>query len=279
MMKAASFPKCWTLAALAAAFSLAMTLPHCGSTTNTRNIPTRACLAALDVAVHEFTLEGNAILCALDGEVVVVDFENGNGDSGISIADLFPLRIAERGADAFGSGGGNGNQQSIVTAQNDSGTTGMDLIPYKTTEAGTYVFEFDDEDGASHFAVMTDSSGAEVFRIEANRAPVSTGLEPGSYNLYLYNRGEETVPLFIQPVSPDDDASHHRRLISIRQCHGCNLAYSDLSESDLSGASLAGADLSFAKLTGANLSGANLSGATWTDGNKVCAEGSIGVCK
>lgn len=268
MMKATSFPKGWALAALAATLSLAAILPRCGSTTNGRDDPTRACLAALDVAVHEFTLEGNGILCALDGEVVVVDFEKENEDSGIPVKDLFAIRTAEKKTDVRESSAGNGNFQTIVTANNDSGYTGMDLIPYKVTEAGTYVFEFDDEDGNPHYAVMTDSSGAEVFRVRANGGSVSVHLAPGSYNLYLYNRGEETVPLFIQPVSPGDDASHHRRLFSTRQCHGCDLSHADLTNANLSGASLVGADLT----------NTNLSGTTWTDGQKVCAEGSIGVC-
>lgn len=276
-MKATTFPKGWALAALAATLSLAATLPNCGSTTNGRDDPTRACLAALDVAVHEFTLEGNGILCALDGEVVVVDFEKENGDAGIPIRDLFAIRTAEGKTDAAESGAGNGNFQTIVTANNDSGDTGMDLIPYKITEAGVYEFEFDDEDGNPHYAVMTDSSGAEVFRIAANGVSVSVYLEPGSYNLYLYNRGPETAPLFIQPVSTDDNASHHR-LISTRQCRGCDLSNANLAEADLYGSDLSSADLSFANLTNAKLTGADLSGATWTDGQKVCAEGSIGVC-
>lgn len=278
MIKATAFPKTWTLAALAAVLCLAMSLPNCGSTTTARDDPTRACLAALEVAVHEFTLEGNGILCALDGEVVVIDFEKQSGDSGIPIRDLFAIRTAEKKTDVREPGAGNGNFQTIVTANNDSGYTGMDLIPYKVTEAGTYVFEFDDEDGAPHYAVMTDSSGAEVFRIGANGASVSVHLAPGSYNLYLYNRGPETVPLFIQPVSADDDATDHRRLISTRQCHECDLSHADLTNANLSGASLVGADLSFAMLTNTNLHGANLSGATWTDGKKVCAEGSTGTC-
>ena len=38
------------------------------------------------------------------------------------------------------------------------------------------------------------------------------------------------------------------------------------------------ADLSGATVRGTDFGGADLSGATWTDGKRVCAEGSIGQC-
>ncbi|MEM7172638.1 MAG: pentapeptide repeat-containing protein [Pseudomonadota bacterium] len=95
---------------------------------------------------------------------------------------------------------------------------------------------------------------------------------------------------------------------------GANLSCADLGGADLSGADLSGADLGCAYARGANLSGADLSGATvratwlenadltganftgvnwkgmtlpadadfsgatWTDGETVCQEGSIGDC-
>lgn len=74
---------------------------------------------------------------------------------------------------------------------------------------------------------------------------------------------------------------------------GAKLYQADLTKADLTGAALAGADMRLARLfraslrgadlTGARLRGtdltrADLSGATWTDGKRVCAEGSIGRC-
>lgn len=58
-----------------------------------------------------------------------------------------------------------------------------------------------------------------------------------------------------------------------------DLATADLRRARLFGANLRGADLSGAKLEGADLSGADLTGATWTNGNHVCREGSIGRCQ
>jgi len=75
---------------------------------------------------------------------------------------------------------------------------------------------------------------------------------------------------------------------------GARLMEADLTRADLSGASLRGTDLRYAKLVFADLSGADLtgaelrrtdlrnadlSGATWIDGQHVCGEGSIGLCK
>jgi len=74
---------------------------------------------------------------------------------------------------------------------------------------------------------------------------------------------------------------------------GARLEGADFTKANLSGASfknadlrnarlfrsiLRGADLTGTKLRGANLNRADLSGATWTDGARVCAEGSTGRC-
>jgi len=59
---------------------------------------------------------------------------------------------------------------------------------------------------------------------------------------------------------------------------GANLKEADLRRANLYRAVLRGADLSGARLKGADLLEADLSGATWTDGETICEEGSIGRC-
>jgi uncharacterized protein YjbI with pentapeptide repeats len=74
---------------------------------------------------------------------------------------------------------------------------------------------------------------------------------------------------------------------------GAKLYEADLTKADLSDASMVGVDLRQARLYRANLRNANLtdallkgadlartelSGATWTDGKRVCSEGSVGRC-
>jgi uncharacterized protein YjbI with pentapeptide repeats len=74
---------------------------------------------------------------------------------------------------------------------------------------------------------------------------------------------------------------------------GAKLSQADFTKADLSGASLVGADLrrarffsanlrdadlTDARLQGADLTRADLSGATWQDGQRICAEGSVGRC-
>ncbi len=75
---------------------------------------------------------------------------------------------------------------------------------------------------------------------------------------------------------------------------GARLIEADFTKADLTGASFKGADLRRARLFRANLRDADftdarmqdadllkadLSGATWTNGEHVCKEGSIGQCK
>lgn len=59
---------------------------------------------------------------------------------------------------------------------------------------------------------------------------------------------------------------------------GASLVRADLRRARFFQASLRGADLTGAKMLGADLLHADLSGAKWTDGVRVCAEGSRGQC-
>ncbi len=235
------FDRARPLLAFALALCFSITLFNCGSKSSVEDTATRSCSETLDVAIHEHTLDDNPDLCASADEVVVVDFEH------------------------------KGAEQN----SKDSRIAGVDVIPYKIENAGTYTFRFEDADNNPHYAVMKDSAGNQVFRIVANGGPASVELESGSYNLFLYNRGSETVTLFINSQITDSIRINGETsfslidvgvLLIVGVCRDCDLSnaylpYAPLPYVDLVGANLSGANLSNARLTLANLTGANLSGA------------------
>jgi uncharacterized protein YjbI with pentapeptide repeats len=59
---------------------------------------------------------------------------------------------------------------------------------------------------------------------------------------------------------------------------GASLREADLRRTKFFRANLRGADLTGAKTLGADFLNADLSGARWIDGNRICAEGSLGQC-
>lgn len=59
---------------------------------------------------------------------------------------------------------------------------------------------------------------------------------------------------------------------------GASLKEADLRRTKFFRAILREADLTGAKMLGADLSNADLTGARWTDGQRICGEGSIGQC-
>lgn len=60
---------------------------------------------------------------------------------------------------------------------------------------------------------------------------------------------------------------------------GAKLIETDLRRARFFNANLQGADLTGANLAGVDLTGAQLAGARWIDGNKICGESSIGICR
>lgn len=59
---------------------------------------------------------------------------------------------------------------------------------------------------------------------------------------------------------------------------GAVLTGADLRRARFFRANLRGADLTGAKTQGADFLNADLSGARWTDGKRICAQGSVGQC-
>ena len=60
---------------------------------------------------------------------------------------------------------------------------------------------------------------------------------------------------------------------------GANFKNAQILDVNFSGARLAGANFTLAGIQGTDFTGADLSGATWTDGVKICAQGSRGSCQ
>ena len=75
-----------------------------------------------------------------------------------------------------------------------------------------------------------------------------------------------------------DDAKLYEADLTKADLTGASLIGVDLRRAHLFRAILRDADLTDARLKGADLTRADLSGATWTDGERICAEGSVGRC-
>ncbi|MDH5637308.1 MAG: pentapeptide repeat-containing protein [Nitrospinota bacterium] len=231
---------------------LSLALANCSSGSSVEDTPTRTCSEIMDIAIHEHTLDGYPDLCARPEHVTVVELEHDAADYN----------------------------------KEDSGSTGVDVIPYKIETAGSYPFQFDDEENSPLYAVMKDSAGNQVFRIDANSGLIDVDLEAGNYNLFLYNQGSETVPIFIHAIVDGQITDSVRtdsqnigglafsvndiiRVTIERNCPKCDLTKAflpfawlyavNLYNANLSGANLFRANLWDAVLSKANLTGANLS--------------------
>lgn len=124
----------------------------------------------------------------------------------------------------------------------------------------------------------SDLSGVDLTGAEMRDA----SFKRANLNEAVLNEVEATRAKFVSATMVD------------AQLEEATFTNADFTRADLTGASFEGAslrrarffhaDLTNADLSGATLDGvdflhANLSGATWTDGETVCAEGSIGRCK
>ncbi|GJM15046.1 MAG: hypothetical protein DHS20C13_03730 [Thermodesulfobacteriota bacterium] len=186
---------------------------------------------------------------------------------------------------------------SAADEENDTGAIGLDIIPYKYTEAIEQTFCWDDDnESAEHSMTLFDTEGAEVFTVEAAGVCVTTTLGEGDYEMHIRHDGksDERVAVFIVAgvdksllsTASDEALQNMTSVLNSNKCIGCdlngiNLNGLDLSgvdlsnaildnailvdviliDANLSGASLINADLSRANLRGANLSGADLTNA------------------
>jgi len=176
---------------------------------------------------------------------------------------------------------------------NDTGDIGVDIILYRYNEDLNHTYCFEDEnDDAEHFAILFDSEGIEVLRVEANGECVTEFILAGDYFLEITHDGniEETLPIFAIPGQNGEQAaqrvdteqglfksakSQFSRMLNkfhniitqkakaqtVAENKKTLLSKNICVRCDLRRANLTGAYLREAFLTGAHLSGANLSGA------------------
>jgi len=178
---------------------------------------------------------------------------------------------------------------------NDTGEVGIDIIPYRYNEDLNHTYCFEDENvGAEHFAILFDSEGIEVLRVEANGECVTELTPAGDYFLEITHDGkiEETLPLFAIPqqngvqaaqrVDTDQGLFKSAKSLFSKILNNLHNIITQKAKAQ----SVAENVRTLLKtnacvncnLTGADLSGADLSGATWCDGNCICAQNSIGTC-
>jgi len=199
--------------------------------------------------------------------------------------------------------------------ENDTGEVGNDIIPYRYSEDLNHTYCLEDENvGAEHFAILFDSDGNEVLRVEANGECVTELISAGDYLLEITHDGkiEETLPIFAIPQQNGEQAaqrvdtdqglfksakSQFSRIIdnfyniitqkakaqSVAENVKTLLSTNKCEGCDLHGANLRGAVLVKANLTGANLTQVTLgstifNSAIWCDGTCTCGSDSIDTC-
>lgn len=156
--------------------------------------------------------------------------------------------------------------------ENDTGAIGLDIIPYKYTEAIEQTFCWDDDnESAEHSMTLLDNEGAEVFTVQAAGLCVTSTIAEGDYEMHIRHDGksEERVAVFIVAgldksllsIASDEALQNMTSVLNSNKCIGCDLSGINLNGLDLSGVDLSNANLSNAILVDADLSGANLSGA------------------
>ena len=162
---------------------------------------------------------------------------------------------------------------------NDTGTIGMDIIPFKYTSGMNQTFCWQDDNKESgHVMTLVDSNSAEVLRVQANGDCVTQFMSEGSYEMHIQHddSGDEVFAIIFS--FPEGDAGNSfETVLSTNKCQGCDLSGANftnafLADTDLRGADLTGADLSGADLSGTNLSNALLAGTDLTGANLTGAD-------
>lgn len=180
---------------------------------------------------------------------------------------------------------------------NFTGETGFDLFSYVYEMAINHTICWEDEDpGAAHFMTISDSTGAQVLRVEANGECITQLIEPGIYKARVDhdNLSEIILPIFFVPqlsqVASKDSGlldnivntfdtivsildpvlkSHAQietlditTIIATNSCLVCNLEGIIIRGQNLSGVNFEGSNFQGAILEVGNFSDTNLMGSS-----------------
>jgi len=161
---------------------------------------------------------------------------------------------------------------SSADEPNDTGETGLDVIPYKYKKAVEQTFCWDDDDpSAEHSMTLIDSSGAVVAAVNAGGDCLTETIAEGGYEVRVAHDGksDKRISIFIVPedgkpplgTESEEALQNITSVLNVDKCVGCDLSDVDLSNADLRGVDLSDSILNSAILVDADLSGADLSGA------------------
>jgi len=171
---------------------------------------------------------------------------------------------------------------TAMDEENDTGVIGLDIIPYKYTDAIEQTFCWDDDNESSeHTMTLLNSDGEEVFTISAKGDCATRTIDEGDYEMHIRHDGksDQRIAVFIVPeankslltTASDEALQNLTSVLNADKCIGCDLSSVNLNGVDLSGVDLSNAilnnailvdaDLSRANLRGVNLSGADLTNA------------------
>jgi uncharacterized protein YjbI with pentapeptide repeats len=186
-----------------------------------------------------------------------------------------------------------------------TGELGFDILPISTKTGGDHTFCWEDiVNDSEHLAVIFDQDGAELVRENVNGNCQTIFLEPGDYEVQLFNdnKSEDVLPVFIQYRRDDEMLAKHspsqsfldKVLRTISFIDGSSESHAQTTQDsnflifvttwsspgcDLSGVDFSGifygADLSLIDLAGADLTGATMANVTMWNAliTNVSAEG------
>lgn len=177
------------------------------------------------------------------------------------------------------------------TLHRDTGTRGVDIIPYTYLETHEHHFRLaagSSSEKSSGFSprfkskLVNESSGATIYELTPDNDSVVVTIPAGNYQLYLTSLVEfgtdslESQTVFIQPDTifalnrgggigeVDFNPNDWHTLQTTGNCVNCDLTYGEflyarLLNANLTNSNMQYCDLEFAVLTGANLTNVNIS--------------------